>query len=244
MLRRYRDQRRIIDREIERRPDDLSLLIPKAWLAYAEKADVKGARGALEALPPSMKDDPVVALWRVYYAICARDFAAAEEILSERPNEEIFFVGALVPRQILALWIEFLRRNHPTMEQFGTAREQLYRKVQADPTDPFLMVALAYADVALGRNEESIQEGQRALTMRPISEDAYDGPTIAVNVAELYGLADRADLAFQELNVLIKMPGALLSYGNLKTNPAWDPLRKDPRFDKLLAELAPGDSFS
>ena len=77
--------------------------------------------------------------------------------------------------------------------------------------------------------------------MRPISEDAVDGPTLALHLATLYGLADEPDAAFQQLNVLIKMPGRYLNYGNLKTYPAWDPLRKDPRFGKLLAELAPRD---
>jgi hypothetical protein len=67
------------------------------------------------------------------------------------------------------------------MEQFGVAREQLQRKVEADPTDPFLVTPLAYADLALGRKEDSIQEGKRAMEMRPISEDAVDGPDRATN---------------------------------------------------------------
>jgi hypothetical protein len=54
--------------------------------------------------------------------MCARDFASAQEIVSKSPNEEIFFVGALVPRQIDALWLELVQGNHPTMEEFGAAR--------------------------------------------------------------------------------------------------------------------------
>jgi hypothetical protein len=57
----------------------------------------------------------------------------------------------------------------------------------------------------------------------------------------VYALANQADLAFEQLEILVKVPSHL-NYGDLKTNPAWDPLRKDPRFDKLLAELAPRDS--
>jgi len=62
-----------------------------------------------------------------------------------------------------------------------------------------------------------------------------------MNVAEVYALTDRLDVAFTQLNILAKLPCGLLSYGNLKTNPGWDPLRKDPRFDNLLAQLAPRD---
>jgi Flp pilus assembly protein TadD len=63
------------------------------------------------------------------------------------------------------------------MQCWGAAREQLYRKVEADGTDPLLLTALALADVALGRKEEAMQEGRRALEMRPISEDAFLGPS-------------------------------------------------------------------
>ena len=126
------------------------------------------------------------------------------------------------------------------MEKFGAAREQLYQKVEADPSNPFLMTALAFADVCLGRTEESVQEGRRAMEMRPVSEDAVAGTSIAANIAMVYVCANQLDSAFEQLDMLIKMPVGL-AYGELKTNPGWDPLRKDPRFDKLLAELAPRD---
>ena len=220
----------------------------KAVWHFGETADVKGARIACEALLPSVKDDPHLASVRVYFALCARDFGTAEEILNESPNKEIYFTGGIhlvgalsVPRKICTLWIEFLRGNHPTWEQFGAAREQLYRKVEADPSNPFSMTALAFADISLGRNEEGIEEGQRALKLRPISEDAETSPVIATEIAMVYAMANQLDAAFEQLDVLVKVPCALLTYGYLKTCPGWDPLRKDPRFDKLLAELAPRD---
>jgi serine/threonine protein kinase len=239
-LRRYPDQRRILDRLNELEPDPLNPVY-KAKSFFYEKADVKGVRAAYEALPSSIKADPEVTQARAYFALCERDFAAAEEVVGTSPNEEIQFTGALVPRQIETLWIEFIQGKHPTMEQFGAAREQLYRKVEAEPSNPNLMTALAYADLALGRTEESLQEGRRAMELRPISEDAYDGPNFAMNLAEIYVLTNQPNMAFEQLNILAKIPCSLLNYGNLKTNPGWDPLRKDPRFDKLLAQLAPRD---
>jgi TolB-like protein/Tfp pilus assembly protein PilF len=240
--RRYRDNERVLDRLIELEPDQPLFPLEKARSAFAEKADLNAVRAAHEALPASMKDDVYITWERVYYAMCTRDFAAAGEIVSKSPNDEIRFFGPLVPRQIVALWLELVQGNHPTIEQFGAAREQLYRKVEADRTDPFMLAALALADVALGRKEESIQEARRAMEMRPISEDAEDGPCIAANVAVVYAWANRSDFAFEQLNTLIKKTSYLLvTYGNLKTNPSWDPMRKDPRFEKLLAELAPKD---
>ncbi len=239
--RRYRDYERISERLVELEPDQPLFRLYKAQSAFAEKADLKGIRAAYEALPNSMKDDAFFTTMRIYYAMCARDFAAAGEIVTKSPNEEIFFVGAVVPRRIVTLWLELVQGNHPTMGEFGAAREQLHRKVEADRTDPFLILALAFADVALGRNEESIQEGRRAMEMRPISEDAVDGPNIATDVAMVYTWANQSDSAFEQLSILIKMPSSLLTYGDLKTDPSWDPLRKDPRFEKLLTELAPRD---
>ncbi len=108
-----------------------------------------------------MKDDVYITWERVYCAMCARDFAVAGEIVSKSPNEEIRFFGPLVPRRIVALWLELVQGNHPTRAEFRTAREQLYRNVEADRTDPFTLAALALADVALGRKEESLQEARR-----------------------------------------------------------------------------------
>ena len=62
------------------------------------------------------------------------------------------------------------------------------------------------------------------MEMRPVSEDAVEGPVIAANVAVVYAWANQTELAFEELNILIRMPSALLTYGDLKTNPSWDPL--------------------
>jgi hypothetical protein len=222
-------------------PDQPLFPVYKAETAWAEKGDLKGVLAAHEAVPPSAKDDVEISWQRLFYQMCARDFAVAGEIISKSPNEEMLFFGPLVPRRIVALWLELVQGNHPTMEEFGAAREQLYQKVEADRTDPFLLTALALADVALGRKEESIQEGRRAIEMRPISEDAYDGSLIAAYVATVYAWANRSDLAFEQLNILIKVPCHWFNYGDLKTNPGWDPLRKDPRFDKVLAELAPKD---
>jgi hypothetical protein len=77
--------------------------------------------------------------------------------------------------------------------------------------------------------------------MLPISKDAEIGPSLVTNLAIVYAWMSEPEWAFQELTISVSTPNTILDYGQLKLDPAWDPLRKDPRFDKLLAELAPRD---
>ena len=161
--------------------------------------------------------------------------------LSEKvPNEEIYFAGAIVPRRCTDIWLERVQGNHPTMEEFGVTREQVSRKVAADLTNAALLSTLACVDIGLGRKEEAVSEGKRATEMVPISKDALQGPGLVYNLALVYAWADEPDLAFEQLSILIKVPNnCQVTYGTLKVDPSWDPLRKDPRFEKCFAELAP-----
>jgi hypothetical protein len=76
--------------------------------------------------------------------------------------------------------------------------------------------------------------------MLPISKDALDGPSVAVNLAVVYAWANELDLAFEVLGSLTKAPNGPF-YGDLKLSSYFNPLRKGPRFEKLLNELAPRD---
>ena len=239
-LQRYRDADRIEDRLIELEPDQPLFLLYKTLRAFYEKGVLKPVRAAFEALPSSAKNDVFITIQRIYYAKCDRDFKTAHELVSKSPNEEIFFAGAIVPRQCADIWLEMVQGNHPTMEEFGVTREQVSRKVAADPTNAALLSSLACVDIGLGRKEEAVSEGKRATEMVPISKDAIQGPGLVYNLALVYAWADEPDLAFEQLSILIKVPNnCQLTYGTLKVDPSWDPLRKDPRFEKFLAELAP-----
>jgi serine/threonine protein kinase/tetratricopeptide (TPR) repeat protein len=237
-LRRYRDSERIRDRQIALQPDQPLFRIWKADTAFAEKADVKGARAACEALPPAVKNDIWITMQRAFYAMCDRDWRAAEEIINSSPNEEIGFSGTVVPRRVADIWLELVRGNNPTMEEFGATREQLCREVETDRTNPMLLSVLACVDVALGRKEEAVREARSAVESRPTSEDAVDGTFLVFNLAMVYAWANESDLAFEQLVILTDTPNRLLTYGSLNADPTWDPLRMDSRFDKLVAQLA------
>jgi hypothetical protein len=97
-------------------------------------------------------------------------------------------------------------------------------------------------DALLGDKEKAIAEAKRAVEMLPISKDAVEGPFINTNLAVVYVWTNEFDLAFETLIFVTKNSAfSPLLYSSLKLDPTWDPLRKDPRFDKLLAESAPKD---
>jgi len=114
-------------------------------------------------------------------------------------------------------------------------RDELKKRVQSS-SSAYLLSALAVVDALLGRKEDSIREAENAVAMT--AKDAMDGPSVVANSAVAHTWTGATDKAFAELDVLTKIPCGVY-YGQLKLDPLWDPLRKDPRFDKLLAELAP-----
>ena len=95
-------------------------------------------------------------------------------------------------------------------------------------------------DAALGRKQEAIEEAKRAADMVPISRDAERGPGLVTNLAIVYGWLQEPESAFRELTTSVNIPGGIC-YGELVCDPFWNPLRNDPRFEKLLAQLAPHD---
>lgn len=114
------------------------------------------------------------------------------------------------------------------------------QKVQKLPGYARLLSQLAVIDALLNNKDAAISEAKRAVEILPISKDAVFGPDMVMNLAVVYAWTDEFDLAFETLSPLTKMPCGIF-YGLLKRDPYWEPLRKDPRYEKLLAELAPRD---
>src|SRR5205807_790954 len=93
-------------------------------------------------------------------------------------------------------------------------------------------------DAGLERKEQAIQEGRRACELLPVSKDAIDGAALAINLAQIYTWTGEKDRAIEQIATVERAPSTL-SYGVLKLHPYWDPLRGDPRFEKVVVSLAP-----
>ena len=100
------------------------------------------------------------------------------------------------------------------------------------------LCALGLIDAGLGRKEEALREGRRAVELLPVEKDAINGPLMIQYLAMIAAWVGNKDLACEQLAIAIRPPSTV-SYGQLKLLPYWDPLRGDPRFEKLVASLAP-----
>ena len=118
------------------------------------------------------------------------------------------------------------------------ARVQQEKIVQAEPNYGPALCVLGLIDAGLGRKEEALREGRRAVELVPVEKDALVGPTMIKYLAMIAAWIGDKDLAFEQLAIASRPPSTL-SYGQLKLLPFWDPLRGDPRFEKIVASLAP-----
>ena len=121
---------------------------------------------------------------------------------------------------------------------FTTARLSQQRIVDAQPDYGPALCVLGLIDAGLGRKEDALREGRRAVELTPPSKDSINGPLIMGFFAVTCAWVGEKDLAIEQLTQTIQLPGRL-SYGQSRLSPNWDPLRGDPRFEKIVASLAP-----
>ena len=121
---------------------------------------------------------------------------------------------------------------------FTAARAEQEKLVRAHPDDAGALSVLGLIDAALGRKEEALREGRRAIELLPVEKDAINGTRIIVYLAMIAaGLATKISPANSLAPPFGIRPRP--SYGQLKLMPWWDPLRGDPCFEKIVASLAP-----
>jgi tetratricopeptide (TPR) repeat protein len=233
------------DRLIELLPDQPILKVEKSWVAAA-RGDLGPLRLAIAALPASMAEVKAVLTMRLWIALDDRNWAQAKEIVEKFKGGEDHAAFAFGRRPVPVgcysiLIARFEGENAGANPSFAQVRQQLNQKVQTSPESANFLSQLAVVDALLGDKEKAIAEAKRAVEMLPISKDAVEGPFIDANLAVVYAWTDEVDLAFETLIPLAKTPFGALLYSSLKTDPTFDPLRKDPRYQKLLAESAPKD---
>jgi hypothetical protein len=119
---------------------------------------------------------------------------------------------------------------------FAAARAEQEKRVQAQPGYGPALCILGVIDAGLGRKEDALREGRRAVELMPVEKDFTNGVQMIEHFAIIAAWVGEKDLAYAQLAIATRLPG-YLSYGQLKLLPYWDPLRGDPRFEKIVASL-------
>lgn len=110
--------------------------------------------------------------------------------------------------------------------------------MEAQPNYGPVLCVLGLIDAALGRKEQALTEGRRAVELLPVEKDAINGPRMIMYFAIIAAWVGDKDLACEQLGVATRFPTSP-TYGELKLLPFWDPLRGDPCFEQLVSSLAP-----
>jgi tetratricopeptide (TPR) repeat protein len=122
---------------------------------------------------------------------------------------------------------------------FIRARNELEQALRNQPDYAQGLCALGVVDAALGNKEDAIREGERAVELIPVSKTAIEGSVLTQYLAIIYAWSGDKNCAIERLTEAAKLPGSHVTYGYLRLHPLWDPLRGDPRFEAIVASLAP-----
>jgi TolB-like protein/Flp pilus assembly protein TadD len=238
-LRNFDAADKTLDRAIAAAPQAFGPVAFKAYLAILSNGDVNLAEKQLSSIAADSDPNGMVTWLRWWLLMLQRNFPEALAVVEKFPGEILMNdTTAPAPKALLKGIIHWLEGDKPKaqieFEQSRIISEKLLREAPEDParhTQHGLILA------ALGRKQEAIAEGTRAVELLPESKDAFDGPKITASLAEIYALTGQSDEAFRLLDHLLQVPNGLTVH-TLKLDPAWDPLRKDPRFQALIEKYA------
>ena len=244
-VRRYADAAMVLDRALTIKPDDVDTKLVRAALALDEKAQTQPLHQALAEI--RAQGPEAIAKVADSWLLCAlaeRDATAAEAALVAL-GDNVFGGNAVLFHRdfgegLIARMTKDATRAQAAFTRAHIAQEKIVAQ-QPDYGPPLCILGLI--DAGLGRKEEALREGRRAMGLVPVEKDAFNGAQMIECFALIAAWVGEKDLACEYLAKAISLPaGAFDSYGALKLLPYWDPLRGDPCFEKIVASLAPKES--
>jgi TolB-like protein/Tfp pilus assembly protein PilF len=239
-LARYSDGEAILTRMLAIRPNDLKIKAARAALEVDWKADIRPLHQLIDEA--RSKDPRTLQGIAEYWLACAlteRDPVAAANALNALgengfgnniPIYSSHFMQGLIARMT--------KDDAKASAAFTAAHSEQEKLVRADPDDAGALCVLGLIDAGLGRKEEALSEGRRAVELLPVEKDATNGIRVIGVLANIAAWVGDNNLACEQLAIATGSRHEI-SYGELKLLPFWDPLRGDPCFEKIVASLAP-----
>jgi tetratricopeptide (TPR) repeat protein len=240
LLRRYAEEIAIEDRGLSIKPDDPETKAARALAFLDWKADTRPLHQTVDEIrskdPGAIKS--VADVWFLcslaeHHAAAAEMALAALEDATFGDNSTQF--SAAFGRGLLA---RMTKDEATARSSFAAIRPEQERIVQAEPDFGPALCILALIDAGLSRKEEALREIRRAVELVPLEKDALNGSDTVHFSAVVAAWVGEKDLALENLAKAAQLPG-FVTYGRLKLLPWYDPLRGDPRFEKIVADLAP-----
>jgi serine/threonine-protein kinase len=243
LLRNYKEEAAVLDRALGIKPDDAGTKVAKALVYFDSTSNTNPLHETLASIhtkdPSAMQG--VADTW-FNCALAEQDLAAAREALAALGDSNFGmdisqfaeFRGSFGQ----ALIARMAKEETKARQAFAAARAEQQKSVDKQPNYGPPLSVLGLIDAALGEKQKALEEGRRAVELLPIEKDAVGGAAVIEYLAVIAAWSGEKDLAFEQLERAVRLPNTL-SYGQLKLLPYWDPLRGDPRFEQIVASLAP-----
>ncbi len=240
-LRRYGEAIAMANRALALEPRSAFLRALPAWIGVEAGANMAPLRATLNTIEAEGSTSAAEVTGVSFQtALRERDPAGAARALANISSEDyIKEADYPVPRVWHEGLLAKLRQDAPGAHAaFMTARAETEKLVRAQPGNVRPLSMLALIDAELWEKEKAIREGRTACDMLPVAKDAIEGVQLITNLARIYAFTGEKDLALEQLDTVSKIPYGP-TYGQLRLDPEWDALRGDPRFEKIVASLAP-----
>ena len=230
----------LLDRAIAASPQAFQLRALKGFMAVLWKGDLGAAEKVFPSTPTENDPEGLITWARTFILTLERKFPEALQVLERFRGEAMLTTTtAPAPKALLQGLIHLLQgdrtKAQPELEHARLVSEKLLREA---PEDSARHAQHGLILAALGQKQEAIAEGKRAVELLPESQDALDGPHATANLAQIYACTGEFDEAFRLLDHLFSVPSNL-TVPILKLDPAWDPLRQDPRYQALIDKYGP-----
>ena len=229
--RRYPEAERTLDRAVALDPANLTWREFRAMVALAQ-SDLRGARAILRAAPAEIDEATRVAYFGLYADLMWMLDDGQQRLLLSLPASALD--GDRTSWALVRMQTWAIRGDSAKAAAYAdTALAGLERALRGSPGNAqrHAMAGLAFA--YLGRKADAIHEGRRAVELLPMSRSLADGAYLQHQLVRIYIIAGEPEKALDELEALLKAP-YILSPGWLRIDPAFDPLRGNPRFDRLV----------
>jgi TolB-like protein/Tfp pilus assembly protein PilF/class 3 adenylate cyclase len=243
VLRAYPEAIAALDRSLALRPNDPDFQLERALADLQGRADTRPLHNTIATLlakdPASAKK---LAAIRHLLALCERD-AVAAEAAHDALGEGTYGPNAIQFSRTFGEGMVARMKGDDVAARaaFTQARVSQEEILRVQPDYAPALCVLGLIDAGLGRKEDALREGRRAIELLPVTKDSVNCPALLQFFAVICAWTGEKDLAIEQLSRAIQYPGPL-TYGSLRLHPFWDPLRGDPRFEKIVASLAPKQS--